>query len=205
MPSAIERSHFVSFFQEMEIDCATYADIAAFKAHRLWERRTLVRRIRQPAFFLLLILFLPILAALHFYGWPPESFRFIAAIVGLFVASVVLGSTNNLLFERLQGEYDNLIGIASEYRILVDRAKQNMLAGRTAKVRREISESIDIFQRDRRNIDRKFAPEGADIESSRERIQQRIFLASMDTKTRIGDLDEEAESLPEVREVRRTV
>lgn len=204
-PSAAERSHFLSYFQDMEIECATYADIAAARAKALWDRRTLMRGIRQPALFVLMIGLLPLLAALHFNGWAPESFRFVAACIGGALSIIVLAYTNSELFERLQKDYDIYNGIASEYRVLSGQAKRNMLAGRTAKTRFDLRDCTDNFQMARRDIDRRFAPEGADIERSRERVAQRFLMANVDMKTRIEDIDEITAPEPEPQEARRAV
>jgi len=196
-PSATDRAHFLSYFQDMEIECATYADIAAQKARSVWDQRTLLRAIRQPALFILMVGIIPLLATLHHYGWAPDSFRFVATGIGAAVAIITLAITNSDLFERLQRDYDALNGIAAEYRMLAGQAKRNMLSGRTSKTRFDLRDITDGFQMSRRNVDGRFAPEGTDIERTREKVTQRLLVANVDSSTRIADFDEIPAAVPE--------
>ena len=183
-PSDAERVAFTRYFRGMEVECLAYADVA-FAEAAAEKRKFKIRRLMFGVpFFMILVGALPILAALHFFGWPYDSFRFIAAGLGMLVLAIVLGYWNLELGDRLWRRYEHLSSASKGYHSLAQRARQNMLQGRIVSSLSELVESTNSFRGEWEQQNGNYVAHGDDVDRARQKVQHRAL-------TSIVDLDEE--------------
>lgn len=175
-PDARQREAFRHFVQETEIDAHAQAAVASGDADRLTSRVRWSRRLFGPLPYMVLLGAAPVLYAVLQYVGALLSVEFIGVAAFLLVAFLMILWTNIMRHSRCEDEARRFYKIASEYRIMAERAKTfRIVHAERLETKSRIDELTAQLRKHKNQLDEKFHPSIASVDVARESVRGRIM------------------------------
>jgi hypothetical protein len=201
-PTPKERDAHRVFIREVELDSLASAKAASDFADTEDQALQWHRRVRQSAFFGLLLTLAPL--AFHLYsahGWGLQS---AAYFIPAALAFVTLWAKNSSFYERVGRRVAEYRKYTAEYHILAERAKGLRLVDtETTRSRRELEGNTQSLVATKNQLDSRFLPSASLVQKARHEVRDQL-ISEMDPE-KLLRVEPEIEDEPAPSEVQRAV